>query len=194
MSCIRRATDPLHAVFGHPELPCGVVGLKDKVTAGAAAFLWVGHGCDAIGVTMVSVRSFLQSLALCLIPLRTIFLGGARHASIKKQELPAVRGEIILFKIGIYLISINRFYSGVRAGVIDLKNGFSTGGLLAGCLLVTLVLGANPCHAYRVKKVCEEVQARQGKSEKCRTVLDTSDPEVKAPEKKEDEKKKKGGH
>jgi len=78
--------------------------------------------------------------------------------------------------------------------VVDSKTRCSIGWLQASFLLVALVLGANPCHAYRVKKVCEEVQTKQGKSEKCRTVLDTSEPEAKAPEKKDDEKKKKGGH
>lgn len=49
-------------------------------------------------------------------------------------------------------------------------------------------------HAYKVEKICEEITNKNGKQEKCRTVLVKQDASPKKEEKKAEEKKPAGHH
>ena len=68
------------------------------------------------------------------------------------------------------------------------------GWLIVPGFVCALTLGNGDALAYRVKKVCEEVATKHGPMQKCRSVLDKSEPEAKEPEKKGNEKKPSGKH
>lgn len=66
--------------------------------------------------------------------------------------------------------------------------------LFALGFVCALCFGNGDALAYKVKKVCEEVATKHGPMQKCRSVLDNSEPDAKAPEKKGEEKKPSGHH